>query len=130
MPACGTNGETYRNLCTLSCQKAQFKNFGQCEEKDSFVQKCSACDSFGKRPICGTDGNEYRNECECTCQGLNVCQKYSEGSCPIERREQCLANCPGLINKQCGDDGLVYENACYRKCNGVKKAEMNYCRRN
>ena len=79
MPACGKDGVTYRNLCEMKCNGAQFENFGKCEEKAEGFVRCELCPDVTE-PICGTDGRNYKNSCLCTCR--ENCRKYSEGRCP------------------------------------------------
>lgn len=75
MPACGKDGITYRNLCEMKCNKADFENFGKCPDKPNQIS-CNRCPDI-LEPICGTDGRNYKNTCLCVCKGN--CKKYSEG---------------------------------------------------
>lgn len=68
LPACGQDGVTYRNLCEMKCNKANFDSFGVCEKKSTNNVSCNKCPDI-KAPICGTDGIQYDNACQCTCKG-------------------------------------------------------------
>ena len=124
LPACGDDGTTYRNLCELKCNNADFRNFGICvkEEENPFKGDCSVCSNEGNG-ICGTDGFNYRNECQCTCKGN--CKKYSEGRCPVDRF--CTEQCAGLLDYVCASNGQAFDNTCYLRCAGLKTQHMGRC---
>ena len=107
MPACGSDGVTYRNLCSLRCSGKKFVSFGKCLKRNDYQGNCNVC-SDKERPICGTDGKNYKNECLCECKGN--CKKYSEGACPVEKS---CARCAGLLEPVCSKNGVTYDNLCY-----------------
>ena len=121
MPACGKDGVTYRNLCELKCNKADFQNFGKCEDKGENFVRCDKCPDF-LEPICGTDGRNYKNSCLCTCRGN--CKKYSEGQCP---QEKSCARCAGVLSPVCSKKGITYDNQCYLECAQDKFLKNGSC---
>jgi hypothetical protein len=42
-PPVDQDGITYRNLCEMKCNNAQFEGFGVCEKKKDNRRNCSQC---------------------------------------------------------------------------------------
>lgn len=64
-PVCGTNAQTYKNLCDLSlatCMKGvQFAHVGNCTSLKESIPCPSDCPAQEyEEPVCGSDGNVYR----------------------------------------------------------------------
>lgn len=68
---CGSDGQTYFNLCHAQCQGATVVSAGVC---GGICQQF--CPSFNF-PVCGADGVQYENPCFAACVG----QSFTTGPC-------------------------------------------------
>lgn len=103
--ACGCDGVTYVNECSLGAAGANLASLGECPcmenadcEASEYCQKAmcgdaagecvprrSGCDDVGTG-ACGCDGMDYVNECTLSAAGVNLA---SLGTCPCASNDEC-----------------------------------------
>lgn len=113
-PVCGSDNQTYANLCFMSClSNAKFISNGKCKSSNSL--KCS-CENEVEY-VCGINKVTYMNPCSAQCMGIEIA---SMGKCPVDCENKV---CPEVFKPVCATDGLTYKNHCVLHCE--HKKEMN-----
>ncbi|CAG4956271.1 unnamed protein product [Parnassius apollo] len=139
-PACGSDGQTYGNLCILKCAQSfnpsvTLHRLGSCEENplpidddievyDEEVSPCS-CPRHIKY-VCGNNGNTYDNTCLLNCAsrsnpGLHI---QNNGPCDnnvkvAEHAKNGTCNCTRVYKPVCASNGFTFENECMMHCSGT-----------
>jgi Kazal-type serine protease inhibitor domain len=79
VPACGRNGQTYRNSCVARCEGISVAYGGVCNgsNANSNVNVYSSAAASCNCPpyqalVCGRDGRTYSNACVATCAGARI----------------------------------------------------------
>lgn len=86
-PVCGTNGQTYPNLCVLRVSRCNGANVFK-----AYDGKCKCVIDCPKiyKPVCGSDGKTYNNLCRLVsknkCNGTQVRKAYN-GKCRAVLRQ-------------------------------------------
>ena len=120
-PVCGSNGATYKNLCTLlTCGGQTRASSGPCGVPNytapAVLPTCPCTFSFS--PACGADGNTYQNACVLICAGT---AKKSDTACMTP----CA--CSTIYKPVCSTEMETFDNACLLSCDGKKKLHDGIC---
>ncbi|XP_044745398.1 serine protease inhibitor dipetalogastin [Coccinella septempunctata] len=118
-PVCGTNAQTYQNLCQLSqatCMKGiQFAHVGNCTSLKESIPCPSDCPAQEyEEPVCGSDGNVYRSMCQ---MKKETCGQLVIAVAPHHCRTtaSCNEKCKDEKNYVCGSDNKIYKSECEMK---------------
>nr|QGA30572.1 kazal-type serine protease inhibitor [Apostichopus japonicus] len=119
-PVCGSDGQTYQNLCAFSnallCSHTSELTVaydGACLPPRAPCSEQVCTSEY--RPVCGTDGKTYSNLClfnfTAVCgkeRGLKLAHR---GAC--SQGNKCSENtCISIYEPVCGSDGKTYANQC------------------
>ncbi|KAJ0174480.1 hypothetical protein K1T71_009588 [Dendrolimus kikuchii] len=130
-PVCGSDGNTYNNICLLNCATASnrgltLRHEGPCADKvivaDPVDISCACTRNI--RPVCGSDGLTYNNPCllNCASAANPELRIQHEGSCDnrVKVVDIQIPNpscaCTRNLQPVCGSDGNTYSNPCLLNC--------------
>jgi hypothetical protein len=83
-PVCGSDGNTYSNLCNLNVQACASKSEIEMAHEGECAPACNMRCSKEWIPVCGSDFVTYDNECLMTlsaCEKRMTITKLHEGAC-------------------------------------------------
>ncbi len=126
VPACGRNGQTYRNACVARCEGTSVAYGGVCNGSNTnnnrngtiYSSAPASCNCAPYHdPVCGNDGRTYGNSCVATCLGVRIsddqaCQttNYNNTSSQCRSYGSCYNNTLCPAGTQCSN----YPNyGCY-----------------
>ena len=130
-PVCGSDNNTYANLCELNKTTATFQYEGVCvfktsEEDGSLVANCP--DDF--IPVCGVDGVTYGNDCRRRFRQIDLAY---EGICGVENYDPQV-----FVDKVCvcsydwhpvctRNSHINFENLCFVRCIHQLEGSFDAC---
>lgn len=132
VPVCGSNGETYSNICNFHCAQEDYKMKGinlvlkECNHGINRIIGCRCSTEY--KPVCGLNDKVYPNLC-----GFNCDQKAHKGYIFIQRnctnadfsedkieKERSLKKSCACPNEQylpiCDTKGNFYSHLCQFNC--------------
>ncbi|CAK1587189.1 unnamed protein product [Parnassius mnemosyne] len=145
-PVCGSDGQTYGNLCMLNCAQSfnpsvTLQRVGACDDNPlpsdgasqvNVVEVSSCSCPRDAKYVCGSDGNTYDNTCLLNCAGISNPGLHiqNDGPCDnsvkvVEHAENVTCNCTRSYKPVCASNGVTFENECMMHCAGTHLTVQN-----
>ena len=155
LPVCGSNGQTYQNMCYLAKAGQTFAYKGWCkgstasatstatstfqvdllafvqDDKNGFdtsgglVQQCLCNSTFN--PVCGENGVTFMNYCRANCLGVAPVHYGQCGAFAYGLDTTKTCTCDNTLVPVCATNGITYANNCVSECFDAEYKTDGYC---